>query len=73
MEHEGDSYADGSCVWNRLQRIGKKRGGIENQKNRDHPDHSSVKIGKSSEKCPGDLKKLALVQTPVKDYQLTLV
>ena len=41
--------------------------GLENQrKNRDNPYQSFVKIGQNIEKSPGDLKKLAVTQTPVK-------
>ena len=32
-----------------------------------------VKIGQSTKKSPEDLKRLAVTQTPVKDYQLSLV
>ena len=49
------------CSWNGLQRIEKGTGGVENQrKNRDYPDHSIVKIGQNAEKCPGDMRKLAV-------------
>ena len=34
--------------------------------NRDHPDHSTVKICLNTEESPGDLKRLAVTQTPVK-------
>ena len=30
-------------------------------------------IGKNTEKSPGDLRRLAVTQTPVKDHQLRLV
>ena len=39
----------------------------------DHPNDSTVKIDQNSEKSLGDLRKLAVTQTPVKDHQLTLV
>ena len=46
LEYEGDG--DINCkmrTWNGPQSIGKKSGGTGNQrKNRDHADHSSVKI-----------------------------
>ena len=46
VEHEGNN--DTNChrsTWNGLQRLGKKTGGIGNQrKNQDHLDHSIVKI-----------------------------
>ena len=31
------------------------------------------KIGQNTEKSPGDIRKLAVTQTPVKDQQFTLV
>ncbi len=40
---------------------------------RDHSDKSIVKIGQNTEKSPGDLRRLAVTQTPVKDDQLKLV
>ena len=32
-----------------------------------------IKIGQNTEKSPGDLRRLAVTQTPVKDHQLTLI
>ena len=40
--------------------------------NRDYPDYSIVEIGQNTEKSSGDLRKLAVTQTLVKDYQLTV-
>ena len=45
-------------------RLGKKK------TSRDHPDYCIIKIGQTS---PGDLKRLAVTQTPVRNHQLTLV
>ena len=39
----------------------------------DHPNYSIIKIGQNTEKSPDDLRRLADTQTPVKNYQLTLV
>ena len=39
----------------------------------DHLNHSILEIGQNTEKCPGDLRRLAVTQTPVKDHQKTLV
>ena len=49
--------------------------GPENLKrtNRDHPDYSIVKIRQNIERGPGDLKRLAVSQIPVRNHQLTLV
>ena len=40
---------------------------------RDYPNSSSVEIGQNTEKSPGDLRRLAVTQTSVKDHQITLV
>ena len=39
----------------------------------DHPNHGIIEIGQNTEKSPGDLRRLAVTQTPGKDHQLTLV
>ena len=39
----------------------------------DHPNYSITKIGQNTEKSPGDLKGLIVIQIPVKYHQLTLV
>ena len=76
MEYDGDS--DTNCYWwtrNNPQRLGKETGRVGNRgTSRYHPNHTSiVKISQNIEKSPGDLRRLAVTQTPVKDYQLTLV
>ena len=38
------------------------------KKNRDHRDYSSIKISLDTLKSPGDLRRLAVTQTPVKSY-----
>ena len=72
MEHEGDG--DINCTWrtwNKTQRIGK---GLKDMEIRgDHPDYSITKIGQNAEESPGNLRRLAVTQIPVRDYQLTLV
>ena len=39
----------------------------------DYPNYSIVKVEQNTEKSPGDLRRLAVTQTPVKDYWLTLM
>ena len=39
----------------------------------DYPNDSIAKNGQNPETSPGDLKKLAVTQTPVKNHQLTLM
>ena len=65
MEHEDDSWS----TWNNPLRIGKKIGGLGNKwASRDHPDYSIIKIGQNTEKGPGDLRRLAVTQTLVKNH-----
>ena len=51
---------------------GKETGGGTGDlwKNRDHPSHCSVKISYITWKNPGDLRRLAVTQTPVKNNNL---
>ena len=37
--------------------------------NGDHSNYSIIEIGLNTEKSPGDLRKLAVTQTPVKYHQ----
>ena len=39
----------------------------------DHPNYCIIKIGQNTEKRPGNLRRIAVIRTPVKDHQLTLV
>ena len=39
----------------------------------DHPNYGIVEVAQNTEKSPGDLRRLDVTQTPVKDHQLTLV
>ena len=39
----------------------------------DHPNYCIIEIGQNTEKSPEDLRRLAVIQTPVKDHQLTLM
>ena len=47
--------------------------GLEDlEKNRtsgDHPNYYTIEIGQNTEKSPGDLRRLAVTQTPMKDSQ----
>ena len=40
---------------------------------RDHPNDTIIKIGMDTEKSPGDLRRLAVTQTPVRNHRLTLI
>ena len=66
VEYEGD-YDTNCCwwAWNGPQKLGKKSRNLS--KNRNHPNHSIVKIGLNSEKSFRDLKRLAVTQSPEKN------
>ena len=38
----------------------------------DHPNNSIIKIGKNTKKSPGDLRRLAITQTPLRNARLML-
>ena len=47
--------------------FGTGTGGLGNKMtNGDYPNNSIIKIDQNTEKSPGDLKRLAVTQTPVK-------
>ena len=39
----------------------------------DHPNDSIIENGQNTEKSPGDLRRLAVTQSPVKNHRLTLM
>ena len=39
----------------------------------DNPNNSIIENGQNTEKSSGDLRRLAITQSPVKDHQLTLM
>ena len=75
MEHAGDNYTNCNwCVWNSNYRITKGAGGHGSwQTSVDHPNDSIIENGQNTEKSHGDLRRLAVTQSPVKDHQLTLM
>ena len=68
IEHENDGDSNYNwCVLEGLVR-GLRAG---NQKTcRDHPNYSITKIGQNTQRSTGDLKRLAVIQTPMKNHQL---
>ena len=73
MEHEGDG--DFNCNWCTRysdQRIGARTRGLGNKRiSGDHPNYAIVEIDHNTKKSLGDLRRLAVTQTPVEKYQLT--
>ena len=75
MEHEGDNYTNHDWwFWYSHQRITKGPGGLGNKMmSGDHPNYYITENNQNTGKSPGDLMRLAVTQTPVKDYQLEFV
>ena len=75
IEHKGNGDTSCNwCTWNDLKRISKWTRRFTNQRtSRDHPNYNITKIGQNTEESPGDLRTLAVIQTPVKNHQLMLV
>ena len=73
MEHEvhGDASCDW-CTWNNVYRVGKGTGRLENERSGNHLDYIIIKIAENTDKSPGDLRRLAVAQTPVRNHYLTL-
>ena len=75
MEYEsgGDTNCN-SCTRYSHKRIGAGTEGLGNKRTGgDSLNFSIVDIGQKTEKSPGDLRRLAVLQTPVKNHQLKLV
>ena len=75
VEKESDVYTNHNCCyWYSHQRINKGPGGIGNKRmSGEHPNYNTIEIGQNTEKSPGDLEWLTVIQTPVKDHLLTLM
>ena len=75
MYHESDG--DINCNWHTPysnQRIGTGIGGLGNKRTcRDHPNVIIIVFGQNTESYPGDFRRLAVTQTPVRNHQLTLL
>ena len=75
MAHEGDGDINYNwCTWNNPQMIGKETGRLEaGRMSGGHLDYGVVGIDQSVLRCPSDLSKLAVTQTPVKVHRWVLV
>ena len=47
-------------------------GDLERRTTGNHPNDNIIKINQNTEKSPGDLPRLAVIQTPVINHQLAL-
>ena len=71
---ESDNHTNRDrCFWYRHLTIFAGTGGLGNKTNGDHLNNYIIKNDKNTEKSPGDLRRLAVTQTPVKAHQLTLM
>ena len=70
MEHESDGDTNCNwCTWYNHQRTGTEIGGLENKRTSgDHPNYSIAEITQNTEKSPDGLRRLAVIQTPVKKH-----
>ncbi len=70
MEPESDNYTNRDwCSWYSHQRIIKGPGRFGCWRpSGDHPNSSIIEKGQNTEKSPGDMRRLAVTQTPVKDH-----
>ena len=68
MEHESDDSAHCNwCFWHNNKRIIKRPGGFGSWRTgRDYQNDSIAENGRNPEMSPGDLRRLADTQTPVK-------
>ena len=75
MEYGGDNYTDCDwCFWHGNQTIIEGPGRFRSWRpSWDHQNNSIIENGQNTEKIPGNLRGLAVTQSPVKDHQSTLM
>ena len=75
VEHESDDCINCNwCSWYSHQRIDKGSGGFwKKRTNGNHPHYYIIENGQNTEKSPGDLRRLAVTQTPARNHRQTLV
>ena len=68
-KHESDDCTNCDwCFWHSNKRIIKGPGGLGNWRTSGHhPNDSIIEDGQNTEKSSGDLRRLAVTQTPVKN------
>ena len=73
--HEGDNYINCDwCFWRNNWRIIKRPGGLRSWRTDwDYQNYCIIENGQNTEKSTGDLRRLAVTQTPVKNHLLTLM
>ena len=74
MEHESDIDTNCNwCSWCSHQRIDTGTGRLGNKMGGDYTNNRIIEIGQNTEKSPGNLRRLAVTQTPARNQQLILV
>ena len=75
LEHESDVYSNYNwSSWYSHQRIDIRTGGIGNNRTSgDYPNYFIIDIGQNTVKSSGDLGRVIVTQTPVKNPQLTVM
>ena len=74
VEHESDGDTNFKwCSWYSHQRVDTGTGELGNKRmSGDHPNYSIIKIGQNTEESLADLKRLSVIQTPARNYRLTM-
>ena len=75
MKHKSDDCTNCDwCFWHYNQRIIKRPGRLGSWRTgRDYPNESVTENGLNTEKSPGDLRRIAVTQTSVRNHQLKLM
>ena len=75
MEHEGDDYTNRDwCLWYSHKKIIKGTGRLGCWRTRgDYTNYNIIENDQNTEKSPGDVRRLTVTHTSVKDHQLTLM
>ena len=75
MEHETDNYINCDwSFWSTNKRVTKGTGRHASwMTSGDHPNYNIIENGQNTEKSPGNLRRLAVTETPVKNHQLKLM
>ena len=74
-ERESNDYTNcNKCSWNSHQGISTKTEGIGNSgTSGDCSNYNILKIGQNTEEGPGELRLLAVTQSPLENHQLMLI
>ena len=75
MEHEGDNYTIMIGAFGRvIKGLFKGTGGFGGWRlSGDHPNYNIIENSQNTEKSPGDLRRFAVTQTPMKNHPLKLM